>query len=85
VLKEMLRVTDPDGWWWHRIGISDPGEAYQSCQQHDVTHYNEKPGDWWRQRFEELGFEKVPEAEARLRHVFANRDWRDRFFVYARR
>lgn len=84
VLGEMLRVSAPDAWWWHRIGISDPGVEFESNQQHDVTHYNEKPRTYWHKKFRELGLVRQDRAEGRLRHVFANRDWRDRFFVYAR-
>lgn len=80
VLVEMDRVLKPGGQVWHRIGIVMPGDP--SHQQQDVTHYNERPRDYWESKFYVMGYDRLVAQEADLDEAFKGRDWADRFFVW---
>lgn len=82
VLSEMDRVLRPGGTMWHRIGIDMPGDP--SHQQEDHTHYNEQSREWWEAQFDGMGYVREPAMELTIRTAHQDRDWKDRFFVWAK-
>lgn len=89
-LAEIDRVAKPGAHLWHRIGIDTTGDdrfpqgVDQHHHQNDVTHFSEMPDVFWRGEFDDLGWVRTAPNEDVVNAAFADRDWRDRFYVYRR-
>jgi len=83
VLSEAIRVLKPEGTLWFKTGIVVPeSHDFAGQEDHDHTHVNMQPREYWEYQFQTFGLEPVREAEELLDEEFAHRDWKGRFFVY---
>lgn len=83
VLSEAIKALKPGGTLWFKTGIVVP-ETHDFAGQddHDHTHVNMQPREYWEYQFSTFGLEHVGEAEVLLDEEFAHRDWKGRFFVW---
>lgn len=81
VYSEMERVVKPGGFFIHRIGCLE-SEKDRSNHMHDHTHVTNYPSAWWRMHLLRRGWIRQRSYEDEFNFRFADRDWKDRFFVY---
>lgn len=83
VLSESVKTLKPGGTLWFKIGIVVPdSHDFAGQEDHDHTHVNMQPREYWEYQFSTFGLEPVREAEALLDAEFEHRDWKGRFFVW---
>jgi SAM-dependent methyltransferase len=83
VISEAIRVLKPGGTLWFKTGIVVPdSHDFAGQDDHDHTHVNMQPREYWEYQFSTYGLEHVPEIEAALDDEFRDRDWKGRFFVW---
>lgn len=83
VLSEAVKALKPGGSLWFKTGIVVPdSHDFAGQEDHDHTHVNMQPREYWEYQFSTFGLEPVREAESLLDAEFAHRDWKGRFFVW---
>ena len=83
VIGEAIKVLKPGGTLWFKTGIVVPdSHDFAGQEDHDHTHVNMQPREYWEYQFQTFGLEPVREAESLLDAEFEHRDWKGRFFVW---
>lgn len=83
VISEAVKSLKPEGTLWFKTGIVVPdSHDFAGQEDHDHTHVNMQPREYWEYQFQTFGLEPVREAEIMLDEEFAHRDWKGRFFVW---
>lgn len=85
VLDQMLRVVKPGGQLWLKTGIVVPDDHdFAGQEDHDHTHVAVHDREWWESLFASAGLVHLASTEDALDYEFSDRDWKGRFFVWAK-